>query len=276
MAPMARSAITPMGIVVLLLLGACTSESATGASADGSSAGDLPAENACVDDGEPFEGVTQLFIEHNATDADTGVHGLVGSDGVRSVCIRTPDGTELLVLDTVEQLRDLGVSDYFFESREPPADEYSIADLEADFPEGEYRISGIGVDGNPRVGTAVFTHDIPAAPVISSPQLTDEGNAGDVVLPTAGVVVRWEPVTTTLDGAPLTVSGYEVIVTQVEHEDPHGQSRPIYDVHVPADRTELAVVDGFLLPDTLYELEVLVLEESGNQTITVGFFTTSD
>jgi hypothetical protein len=270
MAAMARSARAATGVVILLLLGACTSDSGNSSSAGGRSA-----ETACVDDGEPFEGATQLFIEHNATDGDTGVHGFLGSDGVRGVCIRTPDGTDMLGLDTVEQFRDLGVGDFFFESREPPADEYSIADLEANFPEGEYRISGIGADGTPRVGTARFTHDIPAAPVISSPRLADEENAGDAVLPTAGVVVRWEPVNTTLDGAPLTVTGYEVIVTQVEHEDPHGRSRPVYDVHVPADRTELVVVDGFLFPGTLYELEVLALEESGNQTISLGFFTTA-
>jgi hypothetical protein len=35
------------------------------------------------------------------------------------------------------------------------------------------------------------------------------------------------------------------------------------------------VVDGFLRPGTLYEVEVLALEESGNQTITVGFFMTA-
>jgi hypothetical protein len=112
-------------------------------------------------------------------------------------------------------------------------------------------------------------------PVISAPELAEEESAGDVTLPTTGLVVSWEPVTETLDGAPLTVSGYEVIVTQVEHEDPHGQSRPVYDVHVPPDLTELAVVDGFLQPGLVYELEVLVLEESGNQTISLGFFTTA-
>ena len=267
---MARRAVTPLGVALLLLLGACSSDSGPGSSADGASG-----ESACVDDGEPFEGETQLFIEYNATDDDTGVHGLVGSDGTRDVCLRKPDGTEMLVLDTVERFRDLGVSDFFFESREPPADEYPIADLEADFPEGEYRISGIGFDGTPRVGTALFTHDIPAAPVISSPELTEEENAADVVLPTSGVVVGWEPVTTTLDGAPLAVTGYEVIVTQVEHEDPNGQSRPTYDVTIPPDRTELAVADGFLRPGTVYEVEVLVVEESGNRTISAGFFTTA-
>ena len=67
-----------------------------------------------------------------------------------------------------------------------------------------------------------------------------------------------------------------MIVNQVEWDDPDSLSRPVYDVHVPPDRTTFLVADGFLLPGTLYELEVIVLEESGNQTITVGFFTTSD
>ena len=57
---------------------------------------------------------------------------------------------------------------------EPPADEYPISELEKDFPEGEYRISGTGADGTARVGSALFTHDIPAAPVIEAP-LAEEG-----------------------------------------------------------------------------------------------------
>jgi hypothetical protein len=254
---------------LVLLLAACTGDTPDGGN------GTASAETACVDEGEPFEGVTILYIEHNATDQDTGVHGSIGSDGVTGACIRTPDGTELLGIAPTGQLGDLGISDFFFESREPPADEYSTSDLEGDFPEGEYRISGIGADGKPRVGPALFTHDIPAAPVVTAPALADEETAADVTLPTTGQVVRWEPVTETLDGAPLTITGYEVIVTQVEHDDANGQSRPVYDVHVPGDRTELAVVDGFLRPGTLYEVEVLALEESGNQTITVGFFMTA-
>jgi hypothetical protein len=255
-------------VAPLLVLASCSGDSGDGGTGSA-------ADAACVDDGEPIEGDTKLFIEHNSTDADTGVHGLLGHDGLSAVCLRMPDGTEMILLDPVEQFGDLGISDFFFESREPPADEYSISDLEADFPEGEYRYSGIDADGTAWVGTAQFTHDIPAAPVITGPQLAEEETPGDATLPTTGLVVRWEPVTETLDGAALTVTGYEVIVTQVDHDDPNGQSRPVYDVHVPPDRTELAVVDGFLEPATVYELEVLVLEESGNQTIALGFFTTA-
>jgi hypothetical protein len=94
-------------------------------------------------------------------------------------------------------------------------------------------------------------------------------------VPSSGLVVTWEPVTETVDGEPVTVTGYEVIVTQEEWDDPDSQSRPVYDVHVLPDRAELPVAEGFLAPGTLYELEVIALEESGNQTITLGFFTTA-
>ena len=49
---------------------------------------------------------------------------------------------------------------------------------------------------------------------------------------------------------------------------------PIYDVHVPANVTSLPVPTQFLESNTIYELEVLALEVSGNQTIRVGFFKT--
>jgi hypothetical protein len=253
----------------LLVLGACTND------AGGDSGTSAEVDAACVDDGEPIEGEAKLYIEHNATDQDTGVHGLLGTEGLSEVCLRMPDGTQMILLDPVQQFGDLGIADFFFEGREPPADEYSLDDLEADFPEGEYRYSGIDPDGTAFVGTAQFTHDIPAAPVITAPDLADEENPGDVTLPTSGLVVSWDPVTETLDGGVLSVTGYEVIVTDVDHEDPNGLSQPVYDVHVPADRTELAVVDGFLQPATVYELELLALEESGNQTISLGFFTTT-
>jgi hypothetical protein len=109
-----------------LVLGACTDTAVAPA--------DSAAADACVDDGEPFEGDTKLFIEHNATDEDTGVHALFGSDGLAAACLRAPDGTRLLAVEPAGQLGDLGLGDFFLESREPPADEYSIADLEADFP----------------------------------------------------------------------------------------------------------------------------------------------
>ena len=50
--------------------------------------------------------------------------------------------------------------------------------------------------------------------------------------------------------------------------------QPIYDVHVLSTLNSLRVPVEFLEADTVYELEVLALEVSGNQTITVAFFKT--
>jgi hypothetical protein len=174
------------------------------------------------------------------------------------------------------QLLDLTVGGIFFESREPPASEFSFDDLRTAFPEGGYMVRGLSFDGTILVGSATFTHDVPAAPVITAPELAEDpkGTRGNPV-PLDGLVIDWDPVTRTVDGGPVSITGYEVIVTKEVHEDPHGFSRPIYDVHVPPSVDRLPVPSEFLEPNTVYELEVLALEVSGNQTISVGFFKTA-
>ena len=228
----------------------------------------------CPTEGEVLE-TAKLYIEHNATDADTGVHGLFGGEAWSELCIWAPDGQLILMVDPQGPLGDLTVSDLFFESREPPNDEFTMADLQAAFPEGEYRVGGTDFEGTPRVGTALFTHDVPAEPNITAPALAeDEETAGEAVVSPVGLMVTWDPVTTLTDGDSLTVTGYEVIITKVDHDDPNGFSQPVYDVHIGPDATSLSVPDEFLEAETIYELEVLALEVSGNQTISVGFFTT--
>lgn len=258
-----------------LLAAACGgSDETASTTAAGQPSGQEATATECPTEGEEWE-VAKLYVEHNATDEDTGVHGLFGGEAWSILCLWDPNGTQILQTEPLGQLGDLTMSDLFFESREPPSSEYSVADMEADFPEGEYTVSGMDFEGTPRVGTALFTHDIPLEPTIVSPALApDVGTADQARIPTSGLEVRWQPVTETLNGEPLTVTGYEVIVTQEESEDPNGFSQPIYDVHVSPDATSLSVPDEFLQPDTIYELEVLVLEESGNQTISVGFFRT--
>lgn len=229
---------------------------------------------ACPTDGDEWE-TAKLYIEHNATDEDTGVHGFFGGEAWSVLCIWDPNGTDMLVADPLENFDRLTVSDLFFESREPPNDEYPVEQAFADFPEGDYTVAGIDFNGVARVGSAVFTHDVPAEPTISSPPLADDAEtAGDATVSPDDLVVTWDPVVATIAGAPVEITGYQVIVTDEEADDPNGWARPVYDVHVPADQTSLSVPADWLRPATLYELEVLAIERSGNQTISVGFFTT--
>ncbi len=94
------------------------------------------------------------------------------------------------------------------------------------------------------------------------------------VVDAGGLVIRWKPVDETITGGPVTITGYQIIVTDEEAEDPNGWARPVYDVHVDPGETALSIPDEFLKGGTLYELEVLAIETSGNQTISVGFFRT--
>ena len=167
-----------LGMAVALLAAACNASTAE-----------------CPTEGEVLE-TAKLYIEHNATDADTGVHGLFGGEAWSELCIWAPDGELIMVVDPQGPLGDLTVSDLFFESREPPSDEFSMEDFQAAFPEGEYTVEGTDFEGMPRVGTALFTHDVPAEPNITAPVLAeDEESAGESVVSPVGLVVTWDPVT---------------------------------------------------------------------------------
>ncbi len=210
---------------------------------------------------------TKLFIEHNATDEDTGVQGGFGGLSWQKLCVYDPNGRQVLEVEPQRQLRTLAMDTVFFESREPLNEEVSIEQIEAMFPEGLYAIRGRTLDGKRVRGAATFTHDIPAAPVITFP--LDDGTVSP-----NGFSVMWNPVTTDIDGDPITTTGYQVIITKDVPDDPNGFSRPTYDVHVLSTETSLTVPSEFLEPGTNYELEVLALEVSGNQTITAIHFET--
>jgi hypothetical protein len=210
---------------------------------------------------------TKLFIEHNATDEDTGVHGLFDGLDWTKLCVYDPRGRLVLEVEPDRQLRKQSISGIFFESAEPPNEEVPIETILKRFPEGHYAVRGRAADGRRLTGAALFTHAIPAAPIITFPLDGDE-------VPASDLTVTWDHVTTTLGGKPLNRTGYEVIVTKDVPDDPHGFSLPTLDVHVPPNVTSLSIPDQFLEPDTPYELEVLVLEVSGNQTISSIHFKT--
>lgn len=258
---------------VAVLAGAFAFAEAGAGSGAGAATGALPAACRAGDGATQVIAAAKLLIEYNSTDGDIGVHGAFDDDGWKTLCVFDPAGGPVLVVRPQNQLRRLSMAGIFFESREPPVDEFSFADLQQRFPEGEYDVRGRTFDGKQLVGTAVFTHDVPAPPVITAPVIHPGPNRAERdPISERGLVVRWDRVTETTDGRPVDITGYEVIVTDERFEDPNGFSRPIYDVHVPPTVRSLPVPRRFLEAGRVYELEVLALEASGNQTISVGFF----
>ncbi len=217
----------------------------------------------------------KLYIEYMSTGVDLGVHGYFDDHGWSELCVYDPNGTLVLAVKPQSQLRDLTMAGIFFESREPVIEEYPFEALFAQFPEGEYKIVGTNFDGTGLIGSATFTHNIPVPPTITSPVLAEEDKIAEVVHPVSDMTVAWEPVTETVDGKPVTIVGYEIIITNMDGKHAASFAQPIYDVHLPADRNSLLVPALFFQPGTHYEIEVVAIEESGNQTINNGYFTTA-
>ena len=79
----------------------------------------------------------------------------------------------------------------------------------AKLPAGSYTIAGPAQENGESLGRtagiALLTHDIPAGPELVSP-------AEGADLPVRGVVARWQPVTKTITGEPVTIIAYQLII----------------------------------------------------------------
>ena len=232
----------------------------------------IGSQNVSADDDELTLETLKFFIEFNETDQDVGVQAVLGGEPYKTLRAYGPDEREILSLRPKGGLRMQGMSDFFFESAEPTLDEFSMDEFLTRFPQGIYEFETTTLEDVEQDGETMFTHVIPAGPEITSPL------EGDVVDPD-DVVITWNPVTWTTafnpprepcgDGHICRIVGYQVIVTK---EDP----LRIYSVDVPAEITRITVPPEFLEPGTEYELEVLAIEESDNQTISIIFFETEE
>lgn len=180
--------------------------------------------------------------------------------------------------------RQGGMSEMFWASEpthyledEPDFDEPVEAFLRR-WPEGAYEFEGTTGTGVEIDGEAMFSHVMPALPEILAPVSGDD--EPPVVDPNNHLVIAWEPVTTQFIGeGPVEIFEYQVILDQVEPEREmawvDGNTRRAL-INLPPTVTQLTVSPEFLLPGTSYEFEILAIEASGNSTISVGEFDTSD
>ena len=234
---------------------------------------------AVADEDNEDEGsfaVTSLNFETNATDGDVGIQAFFDADGLERVKIENPEGQTIFKFKAKGGLGKVGFTEVFFEGMEPlvaelaPDEErdeaeFTLNELFELFPAGEYEFEGETVEDEELEGSAILTTVLPAGPVIVAPQEDAEVPAGQAL------VIDWEPVTETIlpDLGTLNVSGYQVIVS---NEETGGE----FTIDLPADITDVTVPAAFLTAGTEFDFEVLVIEESGNQTITESNFVTGD
>ena len=224
-----------------------------------------------------------IFFELNNTDGDLGIHALIDGDAWKRLRIRDPEGRLYLDVKARSRLRRQGLTEFFFESAEPVFEELSPEAFFARFPEGEYVIEGITVDGEELESETEVTHTMPAPPVptVNGAPLAiqcdpDEPffDAPEVSPP---IVISWPPVTIshpdlgTDPQVPVTIHNYQLVVeadVDVGGEDLEAS----HSVILPPDVTELPIPDEFIALSDEFKYEVLVREESFNQTATESCF----
>ncbi len=220
--------------------------------------------------GPPKVKQAKILIEHNATDQDTGFQSFADGDPWNELTITGPGGVEIVKAMPAGGLFDFGLTEFFFETSEPENALVPIPEVLARLPAGTYTFRGRMVSGNVSTRTATLTHDIPAGPQLMTP-----ADGSDDVDP-AATVVAWLPVATDLEGDPVTIVGYQVIVEEdlAKALYPDTFAQPVFSVYLPATATRESVPAEFMRSHTDYKYEVLAIEQSGNQTLSSGAFAT--
>ena len=108
--------------------------------------------------------MAQIYLELNHTDGDLGIHGLIDGEAWRSLEIEGPGENELLNVWLRIPLRRQGLTEFFFESAEPPFDELSPAAFLNRFKPGIYEIEAVTLDGVEFEEEARLSHVLAAPP----------------------------------------------------------------------------------------------------------------
>lgn len=211
----------------------------------------------------PFDEAS-IFFELNDTDGDLGIHALVDGDAWRVLSIRDPNDVRLLSILVTGKLRRQGLTELFFESAEPPFDELPPLQFFGRFPEGEYEIEGLTLDGESLESTVQLSHVMPAPPVVRISGRAAAENCDVTPLPVVPepAVLRWQEITRShpeigTPDADVEVEHYEVVVETEEST---------LSVTLPPEITEFKVPTSLTESGDQVKFEVIVREENGNQT----------
>jgi hypothetical protein len=220
------------------------------------------------DDEIPFD-EANIFFELNNTDGDLGIHALIDGDAWKKLEIEDPNERRMLDVKVRGRLRRQGLTEFFFESAEPTFDELDPEDFFRRFPEGEYEIEGLTLEGEELESEVELSHVLPAPPgnvMVSGVEAAED--CDDEPLPSVAppVVISWDPVTESHPdlgkAGAIEVVKYEVVV---EREEP---TKLVLSVDLPPEATSFEIPEDFTDLDEGegFKFEILVREASGNQT----------
>ena len=242
----------------------------------GAAAPELWAGDDNDDDDELEFEETWFNIEFNFSDQDLGVRGFVDGEPWKEVEIENPKGRTIAEVEAKKSMAKQGFAELFFESGEPPLNEVSIKKFLRRFPEGTYEFEGETIEGDEIEGESDFTWVIPCGP--ENLQATGENTSMNPI------VITWDFVTQVVDlkskfnnvecenSDDLEIIGYRVEAEWEEVLNPGTEDEEevvhTFGVDLKADQNSVTVPPEFIPSGQEYQYEVLVVEASGNQTIT--------
>ncbi len=194
--------------------------------------------------------VASVQFEQNATDGDVEVvfKAKGGDDGLARLEVVSPDGRTVIDF-TAPDSSTLGMRQFIFESPEPK----DVAALKAAYPEGAYAFTARTLSGATLVGKSTLSHRLPAVAEFVSPAPKAKN------VPIADVKVSWR-------------GGADAVAYIVEIE--HDELGTRVEATLPGNATSFDVPDGFLSPDTEYELAIGTVSAAGNISFVETSFTT--
>ncbi len=254
-----KSTILPAAVAVLLL-GLALPTWAGDGDDDDDDGGVIPFDDA------------NIFFELNDTDGDLGIHALIDGEPWKKLEIEGPNGRNHLQIRLRSSLRRQGLTELFFESAEPTFDELDPERFFRRFPEGEYEIEGTTIEGDELESTSDVTHLIPARVgnlAVNGMAVSEDCDEDPGPTVSEPITISWDPATLShpdlgRTNEPIEVERYEAVLEQEDAEIE-------IVVVLPSDVTSVAMPSGVLEPGEV-KVEVLVREESGNQTATESCF----
>ena len=237
----------------------------------------------------PFD-VAEIFFELNDTDGDLGIHALIDGDPWKRLTIEDQRERKILNVFVRGRLKKQGLTEFFFESAEPPfeSDEDPSEALPPEqffrrFPPGIYEIEGRTLDGEERESEAEITHAMPAPPEpeVNGHEMSDDcdENVPIVGAPGDAVVITWPHVVSTHPdlGNPqgalgvISIHNYQVVV-ELEVEPVPAIFSVTLAPDPGADEMSMTIPPEFLALGEEFKYEVLAREQSWNQTAVESCF----
>jgi hypothetical protein len=199
---------------------------------------------------EKFERVA-VYLEQNLKDKDAEVkfEAIAGNTGLATLEVTAPDGRT--VIDFKTSGSKLGIRHFTLESPEPK----NLAAVQADFPEGTYRFTGLTGSGSRLEGEATLSHNLPEPTSFVYPRPDQKYVA---VTP---LNIRWRPVKN---------SAASIVILE------HGHTGREIRTNLSGAATGFLVPSGFLQPGTEYTLAIGTVSKEGNKSFTEITFATKE